>query len=134
MSTTSTIRAALTELLETTPNLPELIKEGEKYTRTIGTAFVRFKLMPAETINNSIGNNPILSLRGLAQIDVFYPAMRGVDDIEVTAQSIITAMSPRVLVVAGQQIVIDGIWAEGIREDPTFIQLPVVLRWRAFRN
>jgi hypothetical protein len=132
MSTTTTIRNALIAKLQQVPNLPELAIEAEKYSRTVGTPSVRFKLAPAQTFNDSIGANAILTLNGLAFIDVFYPALRGTADAEATAQAIVAAFSPQIVLDGTDQIIIEQCWVEASREDPTFLHLPVVVRWRAF--
>lgn len=132
MSTTATVRKWFETKLEAIVGIPDVAIQGTKYAPTAGTPWVRFTLLPAQSNNQSIGSAPILELNGLAQVDVFYPPMRGIDDAETTAQSIVTAFAPAVYLDSGKQIVIENVWVEAIREETTAVHVPVVMRWKAF--
>lgn len=134
MSTTTTIRAAVLAQLLTAEGLPDVAVEGVKYERKANVPFVRMTMMPSETINNSIGENFILQLNGLTQFSVFYPALRGVAEAEAVAQAIVDVFTPSILLDGAEQIVIDSVWISPIREEQSWVQVPVVMRWRAFRN
>lgn len=132
MSTTASIRTWFETRLAAIEGIPDVAVQGTKYTPVAGEPWVRFTLLPAQSVNQSIGVNPVLELNGLAQIDVFYPPLRGVADAETTAQSIVTSFAPAVHLDSGDQIVIENVWVEAIREEPTAVHLPVVVRWKAF--
>lgn len=132
MSTTTSIRTWFETQLAAITDIPDVAVQGTKYTPIAGTPWVRFTLLPAESANQSIGVNPILELHGIAQFDVFYPPLRGIADAETTAQSIVTAFAPAVYLDGAAQIIVENVWVEAIREEPTSIHLPVVVRWSAF--
>lgn len=132
MSTTATIRTWFETKLAAITGIPDVAVQGTKYTPVAGTPWVRFTLLPAESINQSIGVNPILELHGLAQFDVFYPPLRGIADAETTAQSIVSAFAPAVYLNGSAQIIVENVWVEALREEPIAIHLPVLVRWSAF--
>jgi hypothetical protein len=131
---TDEIRTALVSMLKGVSGIPEVAEEGMRYDKKTGIPFVRFKLMPAETVNDSIGVNYTLILNGLAQIDVFYPGLKGVSTAEETVQKIIDAFAPGQYIVNNEQLIIAASWTETSFEDAAWLRIPVIVRWRAFRQ
>jgi hypothetical protein len=135
MATSTSVQTFMLTRLATTTGTVDLVVAGTKYDKQVGTPFVRFKLMPRESTINSVGAAFVQEIGGLAQIDCFYPGLRGTTDAEAMAQAIVTSFLPAVHLDSGDQIVFENVWTEGIREDgPTWLQVPVFVRWRAFRQ
>ena len=134
MSTNSTVRDYLVSVLEGVTDVPTVVVEGTKYKPAVNTPYVRFKLLPAEPGTASIGTNQVQELRGLAQMDVFYPGLVGTTTAEAMANAIVEAFFPAQHLDGSNQVVIDNTWMEAVREDAAWLQVPVLVRWRAYRT
>jgi len=109
-----------------------IAKEGERHEPVVGVAWVRVKLLPAETELLTVGPNPIEEISGLCQFDIFTSGARGLDLADVVAQDLIDSLSSQLLELDGVdgRLVTEAVWVEANREEPTWIQTPLFVRWR----
>lgn len=137
MATTTSITAFILARLTLVSGIPAIASEGVTYTKKLGTPWVRMKMLPNETINDSIGVNFVQTLSGLAQFDIFY-SRNPAPDVAITscrtvAEAIVTSFLPATHVDGSDQIIFDNVWVEASREETAWIQMPVMVRYHAFR-
>ena len=77
MSVFADISAALDEHLSLMPSLPPVAWENLDYTPELGTLYLRPTLLPAETIQSTLGENGTDQNTGIYQVDVFAPLGQG---------------------------------------------------------
>ncbi len=126
MSYTS-IYDSLVEQLQTVTGLPPLLEENKRISG--GQAWVRATLLPAQPIPESIGVSGYDRLRGLLQVDVFYPVGTG-NQASTMADAIIAAFSSRGLQL--DNVTVERAWREAGSTIENYYSLPVFVRWRAY--
>lgn len=128
MSTTTNIRAYFATAL-TSLNLDNLTQEGQRSDTQANQTWTRVKMLPNETVNRTLGGQN-KRLTGLVQIDVFVPRLKGLSAAEVIADSLIASFpSTSSSLVDGSQIIIYSAWQEGVREEPAYLHIPVMVRY-----
>ena len=125
------IHAALEDHATTVAGLPTLQKENTKNIAVAGRPFARTTLLPAESNAVSIGVTGITRLHGLLQVDLFYPADKGVTAANVMADAVVLAYKRGTFIQAGaSKITIEMSWREAASIIESFYNVPVVVRWR----
>lgn len=130
MANIATVRSFFNDGLGTL-NFKNLSVEGTRFEPKANDTWVRAKLLPRETENVSLGASR-KRLQGLMQVDVFVPRKDGYDAAMVLAQQVLTKFDPSSYELeAGSNITIYAAWVEASREEPTYLHLPVFIRWEA---
>jgi len=88
MSVFLDISAALDGHLNTMTSAPPVAWANIDYTPTVGTLYVRPSLLPADTIQATLGDSGTDMNQGIYQIDVFAPANKGKNEAMVMADLI----------------------------------------------
>lgn len=88
MSVFLDISAALDSRLNTMTSLPPVAWENKSYDPTLGTLYLRPTLIPADTIQATLGDSGTDQNSGIYQIDVFAEAGQGKNAAVVMADNI----------------------------------------------
>lgn len=132
MTTIAEIADKFEELVAAVIDLP-IATEGVRYKPSVGTPFVRIKVLPVEPTTSSIGRQVVQELRGLVQVDVMYSGLNNVANARATVELIIEALFPaQHLIGTTQQLIIDNTWVEAAREGDAWVTYPILVRWRAY--
>jgi len=126
------IQNILDTQLATVSDLPVLIKQNEsgaleaRYDR-----YVRSTLLPAETVDLTMGLSGFDQMQGLFQIDVFMPADDGIDGSNYMADQIIAAFpSSNTLTSGSVSVRILKVWLEPSQQSTNYLMTPVMIRWQ----
>lgn len=128
--TLTDIRSYFEGVLETL-NLENLNLEGTRFEPKGNQNFTRVKVFPAETVNVSLGGGK-KRLKGFTQIDVFVNRISGLALASTTAEAIVAAFPTQSTSLSTNQIVVYSSWIESTREEPTYLHIPVFVRWEAY--
>ena len=128
--TLTDIRSYFEGVLETL-NLENLNLEGARFEPKGNQNFTRVKVFPSETVNVSLGGGK-KRLKGFTQIDVFVNRISGLALASTTAEAIVAAFPTQSTSLSTNQIVVYSSWIESTREEPTYLHIPVFVRWEAY--
>ena len=129
----SIIRAAIEGRLKPwaaahAPALPVAF-ENVSYTPTVGTAYLRGYLMPANTKNPSIGGKH-KAYHGMYQVSLYFPGGAGTGDVEAAAKEIEVLFElPTTMQRQGRNVRITRTpaIAKGMPDDTGFFMVPVTI-------
>jgi hypothetical protein len=112
-------------------NLENLTVEGQRFEPKGNQNFTRVKIYPSETANVSLGGGK-KRLKGFTQVDVFVNRISGLTLAASTAEAIVAAFPTGSSALSSNQIVVYSSWIESTREEPTYLHIPVFIRWEAY--
>lgn len=101
---------------------------------TPGTAWLRPSILPAETIQETLGDSGVNRHSGLLQIDVFWPAGEGIERPVEVAGALIKHFK-RGTVLAGSTFYVRVPTPPSRathRDETNWCQVPVLIPWLAF--
>lgn len=126
----ATVQDLLDTRLLTVVDLPTLQKENTRNLAVSGQRYTRSTLLPGRATQTTIGTTGKDIVRGLYQVDLFYPLDGGVFQINSMADSVVAAFPRGTALFNGMTIVnIVSAWREaGARVEP-YYSIPVVVEW-----
>ena len=130
----ATIQNLLDTHLLTVTGLPTLQRENTRVTPQTGVPWSRATFLPAETLRETLGVTGRNRLRGLYQIDLFYPADTGALAANEMADEVINDFRPGIQLIHQQSnliVHIEMAWREAGSRYEQFYNAPVIVRWRA---
>jgi len=134
------IHNTLNAPLAAIPDVPTIITENEKgflksdkeLSARCGV-YLRSTLLPAETVEETIGTCGWNKWHGLFQIDLFYPYGEGTDKSNKLIDDIIAAYPQKDrLGDRKEKVHIRTVWRESAIQQTNFYMVPVVIRWDAW--
>jgi hypothetical protein len=130
------IQAALNYALAMAFPLMPIAWENTKYVPTVGTAYFRVWMLPAETDVITIGPEPWLERKGVFQVSVLYPIGVGFGPPKVKAAEVVAAFRANTSFTYNTlRVVIDKSWpAPGMLEDEGWYHIPVSVRYTCYYN
>lgn len=126
----STIHQVLNDHLQSMGGLPALQLENTRNVGKTGVPFCRATLITSRPSTLTVGTTGQDILRGLYQIDLFFPQDTGVSDVNALADQIIEHF-PRGLMFSadGTALHVNTTYRETGRRVDAFYQAPVVVAW-----
>lgn len=125
------IRETLDQVVDTQLDLP-VQTANIHYKPKLLTPWARTTLLPSETRNLTLGNQPCVNVNGVFQVDIFYPSGSGTTASETTLHDLLTYFySNRRIQInnSGQYIQIRTIWENVATTEPDWYQTSISLRY-----
>ena len=124
------IHQLLDAQLATVPGLPSFQAENKRTKAGSTSAFSRSTLLPARPDLLSIGVNSVAELRGLYQVDLYYPTGEGTANADAMADAIVAAFPRSVQLESGAvNVRVRMVWRQAAQVIDTFYSCPVVVEW-----
>jgi hypothetical protein len=120
------------ELADAFPAMP-IAWENVEYKPTVGTAYFRVWMLPAETEVVTLGQSPWQLRLGVFQVSVFYPIGVGFVVPKVKAAEVVAAFKANTsFVFNGLTVIIDKSWPAPGFADGVWYHIPVSVRYRCY--
>lgn len=126
------IQSALnTTLALAFPAMP-IAWENTEYTPTIGTAYFRVWLLPAEVDVMTLGPSPWQERKGIFQVSVFYPIGIGFGTPKGKAAEVVAVFKAGTAITYNTlRIICEKAWpSSGMNDDNGWYHIPVNCRYR----
>ena len=134
MTDYNALRTLLDNQLLTTANLPPHSKENTRTAIAGRTPWCRSTLLPSEPAPLAVGFNAMNQLKGLYQVDLFYPQDYGPAAASITANSVL-ALFPRGIAFTDgtNHIYVDMPWQQtAYTVEQVWYVIPLVIRWSSY--
>lgn len=134
MTTQTQILNALQAQLNTVVGLPVIAPDNAYFKPILGSPYVRDTLMPVEPMPGAVGINGYDQLRGLYQIDIFYPENVGNSNALAMADSILAVFNRGLplTAVVGYDLQIERSWIQAPRNNMGWYHIPLMVRWYVY--
>lgn len=127
------IRGALVSRLKTLPGLPSgVVWDNVPFTPTLGSAYYRVALLPAEPSQAALGDDGANEQTGIFQVSLCFPAGTGTKALQGAIDALCSHFKRGTqLVYNTQEVRVTKTWAGNLMQETDWVVIPVSIRYYA---